>query len=119
MSGAEVFSAGQFIEAEETKSIRIHDDFENTFKKVVIRDNRVVGAVLFGDTSDSSRLLSMMRSKTDISQMSKASLLPSEAGEGQGESLVAAMEDGDTVCGCNGVTKGEIVCAIKDQANDG
>ncbi len=115
VSGAEVFSAGQFIDGEETKSIRIHDDFENTFKKVVIRDNCVVGAVLFGDTSDSSRLLSMMRSKTDISQMSKASLLPSEAEGGQGESLVAAMEDGDTVCGCNGVTKGEIVCAIKDQ----
>ncbi|WP_368503282.1 nitrite reductase large subunit NirB [Alkalihalophilus sp. As8PL] len=115
VSGVDVFSAGMFQDNEKTKAIRVHDEFEGLYKKVVVQDNKVVGAVLFGDTGDSPRLLNMMRSGEDISQMSKVAILPSESGSESKVSPVVAMADGETICGCNGVSKGEICSAISDQ----
>ncbi|WYP28589.1 nitrite reductase large subunit NirB [Alkalihalobacillus sp. FSL W8-0930] len=115
VSGVDVFSAGRFQDGEHTKSIRVHDEFEGIFKKVVVENNKVIGAVLFGDTSDSPRLLTMMRNEQDISKMSKVAILPSENESDERESVVVAMADSETICGCNGVTKGDIVKAINDQ----
>lgn len=115
VSGVDVFSAGQFQDGEKTKAIRVHDEFEGIYKKVVVQDNKVIGSVLFGDTSDSPRLLNMMRSGEDISQMSKVAILPSENGSESKESAVVAMADSETICGCNGVTKGDICSAITEK----
>ncbi|WP_088104920.1 nitrite reductase large subunit NirB [Halalkalibacter urbisdiaboli] len=114
VSGVDVFSAGNFTDSEETKAIRVHDEFEGIYKKVVIKENQVVGAVLFGDTSDSTRLLNMIKSCEDISGMSKVALLPSEDANG-GAISVADLDDSANICGCNGVSKGDICSAIKEQ----
>ncbi|WP_147804200.1 nitrite reductase large subunit NirB [Alkalicoccus halolimnae] len=113
VSGVDVFSAGEFVDKEDTKAIRVHDEFEGIYKKVVVRDNKVIGSVLFGDTSDSPRLLDMMKSEQDISEMNKVSILPSEQERGTGESPVVAMAESETICGCNGVCKGDITDAVK------
>ncbi|WP_306982670.1 nitrite reductase large subunit NirB [Alkalicoccobacillus murimartini] len=115
VSGVDVFSAGRFQDGDKTKSIRVHDEFEGIFKKVVVEDNKVIGAVLFGDTSDSPRLLTMMRNGQDISKMSKVAILPSENESDEKESVVVGMSDSETICGCNGVSKGDIVKAINEQ----
>ncbi|MFA9455404.1 nitrite reductase large subunit NirB [Halalkalibacter sp. APA_J-10(15)] len=115
VSGVNVFSAGNFQDGENTKAIRVHDEFEGIYKKVVVQDNKVIGAVLFGDTSDSPRILDMIRTEQDISGMSKVAILPSENGGGSTESPVVAMADSETICGCNGVSKGDICTAIKEQ----
>lgn len=114
VSGVNVFSAGDFHETEETKSIRVHDEFDRVYKKVVIEENRVRGAVLFGDTSDAPRLLDLMRKRTDISSMSKVEILPAENSI-PGEHPVVSMAADEIVCGCNGVTKGRIVQAIVEE----
>ncbi|WP_416148391.1 nitrite reductase large subunit NirB [Salipaludibacillus sp. HK11] len=114
VSGVDVFSAGEFADSPDSKAIRVQDEFEGIYKKVVVRDNQVVGAVLFGDTSDGTRLLSMINNKTDISDMSKVTILQS-ADQDAGGSGVAEMADSDQICGCNGVSKGDIVTAIKEQ----
>jgi nitrite reductase (NADH) large subunit len=116
VSGVDVFSGGQFMEAEGTKTIRVQDDFSGIYKKVVIKDNKIIGAVLFGDTADGTRLMQMIRSGTDISQMEKTSILRDGADKGSsGGSGVAEMSDDSIICGCNGVSKGTICSAIKDQ----
>ncbi|TVP83409.1 MAG: NAD(P)/FAD-dependent oxidoreductase [Alkalicoccus sp.] len=115
VSGVDVFSAGEFTDKADTKAIRVHDEFEGLYKKVVVRDNKVIGSVLFGDTSDSPRLLDMMKSGQDISEMNKVAILPSEERGENLESPVIAMADTETICGCNGVCKGDITAAIKDQ----
>ncbi|WP_088831385.1 nitrite reductase large subunit NirB [Paenibacillus tyrfis] len=114
VSGVDVFSGGQFLESEDCKTIRVHDEYSGVYKKVVIRDNKIIGAVLFGDTSDGTRLMQMIRDGSDISGMEKASILRDSAGEGGG-SAVAAMSDDTIVCGCNGVSKGAICSAIREQ----
>ena len=58
-----------------TKAIRIHDEFTGVYKKVVIQDNKIIGAVLFGDTADGTRLMQMIREETDISGMAKTAIL--------------------------------------------
>ncbi|MGG1554696.1 nitrite reductase large subunit NirB [Paenibacillus ferrarius] len=115
VSGVDVFSGGKFMDAEGTKAIRIHDEFTGVYKKVVIQDNKIIGAVLFGDTADGTRLMQMIREETDISGMAKTAILTEGSGSGGGASGVVDMKDDAIICGCNGVTKGTICSAIKEQ----
>jgi nitrite reductase (NADH) large subunit len=117
VSGVDVFSAGEFIDQEDTRAYRYQDDFSGVYKKVLVRDNKVIGAVLFGDTSDGSRLFQMIRNGADASELKP--LLSRESGGGESASSnVAAMADDELICGCNGVTKGTIVQAIEEQGLD-
>ncbi|WP_199615325.1 nitrite reductase large subunit NirB [Paenibacillus alkalitolerans] len=118
VSGVDVFSGGQFMESEDTKAIRVHDDWSGIYKKVLVRDNKVVGAVLFGETSESTRLMQLIKSQADITKMEITALLKEsgEAGASGGgtEAVVASMADDAIICGCNGVSKGTICSAIKE-----
>ncbi len=111
VSGVNVFSAGEFMDDGSTRSVRVYDEFEGIYKKVMIRDGKVVGAVLFGDTKEGPKLFNMIQDGADVSDMKPISIL--QDGSSEGESIVASMADSDTVCGCNGVSKGDIVNAIK------
>ncbi|MDF2671122.1 MAG: nitrite reductase, partial [Paenibacillus sp.] len=116
VSGVDVFSGGQFMETEGTKTIRVQDDFTGIYKKVVVADNKIVGAVLFGDISDSTRIMNMIRSGTDISLIEKTTILREGSDSKSGGSTGAAELSDDTIiCGCNGVSKGAICSAIVDQ----
>ena len=109
VSGVDVFSVGEIVEDEETKTIKLFDDWKGTYKKVLIREGKMAGAVLFGDTSEGNKLLRLINKKADVEEYMGAA---EEAGGG--ESLVASMDDSELICGCNGVSKGDIVCAIKE-----
>jgi nitrite reductase [NAD(P)H], large subunit len=117
VSGVNVFSAGDFNDSPETKSLHIQDDTEGTYKKIVIKDGKLVGAVLFGDTSDGASLFSMMRKGEDIAGREKEILLGfSPGGSAQSpEARIEAMPDDEIVCGCNGVSKATIVDAIRNK----
>lgn len=114
VSGVEVFSAGDFLEGQDKKAIKIFDEQDGIYKKIVLKGNKIVGAVLFGDTSEGSRLFSLIRKQADISNTEKVSLLQ-PIGQDAGESLAAGMADEEIVCGCNGVSKGAIVEAIQQK----
>ena len=58
-----MYSAGTIMDDPSMKAIKVHNEFDGVYKKVLIRDNRVAGVVLFGDTADSTRLFGMMRKK--------------------------------------------------------
>ncbi|MCR6109281.1 NAD(P)/FAD-dependent oxidoreductase [Bacillus sp. A301a_S52] len=113
VSGVDVFSAGEFGDDPAARAIRIQDEFEGIYKKVIIRQDKIVGAVLFGDTSESTKLLGMINQGTNTSDMKNISIFQTQETSG-GESTVAQMADTDTICGCNGVSKGDIVTAIKN-----
>ncbi|WP_309567160.1 nitrite reductase large subunit NirB, partial [Bacillus thuringiensis] len=113
VAGCDLFSAGQIYEDDQTKAISIFDECTRSYKKAFIRDNKVVGIVLYGDTADGTRLFSMLKKEEDIQEYTAASLLH-KAGE-ESQLYVATMSADDTICGCNGVTKGTIVHAIVEQ----
>lgn len=111
VSGVDVFSAGEFNEHEDTKAYRFRDDFSGVYKKVLARDGKVVGGVLYGDTSDSNKILQLMHEPDGESRLAglfgAASKIVKEAAG------VEAMAPTDIVCSCNGVSKQGILDAIK------
>ncbi|WP_042168969.1 nitrite reductase large subunit NirB [Paenibacillus gorillae] len=118
VSGVDVFSAGRFGEVAGTKALRIQDDLGGTYKKIVIEDGKLIGAVLFGDTSDGAELFSLMKKGESIEGREKELLLGISANllGGQAPDAAAkyeAMADDEIVCGCNGVSKVAITDAIR------
>lgn len=114
VSDVEVFSAGDFNESEEKKAIKVFDEQDGIYKKIVLRGNQIVGAVLFGDSSEGNRLFSMIQKEADISETSKISILQPLSQEA-GTSITAAMSYDEIICGCNGVSKGAIIQAIQEK----
>jgi len=115
VTGIDLFSAGEFHEEEGDEAMVLQDPASNTYKKLVIRDNKIKGAVMYGDTMDGTWYFQLMREGTDISDFRKSILFGQhdlgDAGHGD-ETRVAAMSDDAEICGCNGVCKGDIVDAI-------
>lgn len=115
VSGVDVFSAGRFDEAPGTRSLKIQDDMAGTYKKIVIQDGKLVGAVLFGDTSDGSELFATIKSGESVAGREKEILLGISSdllGKSSGGNRLEAMADDEIICGCNGVSKGTIADAI-------
>ena len=118
VTGIDLFSTGDFMGGAGCDEIVLSDPQGGVYKKLVIKDDKLVGACLYGDTVDGSwyfKLVREGRSVTDIRDrlmFGESSL--GDAGH-QGQNKAAAMADADEVCGCNGVTKGTICKAIKDK----
>jgi nitrite reductase (NADH) large subunit len=69
VSGVNVFSAGDFFGASGTEAIVFSDGGLATYKKLVVADGRLVGAVLFGDTADGAWYLDLIRSGQSIERL--------------------------------------------------
>lgn len=110
VSGVEVFSAGKINEDENTKVYKMYDDWRGVYKKVLIEDGKIAGAVLFGDTQDGNKLLNFIKNEANVEEY-----LQSDPNEALEVSVVQSMADEELICGCNGVTKGAIIEAIQTQ----
>ncbi|MFL6561535.1 MAG: FAD-dependent oxidoreductase, partial [Bacillus sp. (in: firmicutes)] len=115
VAGVDLFSAGEIFEDGSTKSIMVYNEYDGVYKKILTRDNTIVGVVLYGDTKDSTKLFRMLTKKEDISGMTSISVLQSNCSAEGGNEDVASMPNDELVCGCNGVTKGTIIEAINTQ----
>jgi nitrite reductase (NADH) large subunit len=69
VSGVGVFSAGDFLGGEGSETILLSDLKRGTYKKLVIADGRLTGAVLVGDTSDALWYLELIRGRAPIAQI--------------------------------------------------
>ena len=66
VSGVSVFSAGDFIGGEGSESLVLSDRKRGTYKKLVIADGRLTGAVLIGDTVDALWYLELIRNREKV-----------------------------------------------------
>lgn len=121
VTGIDLFSAGEFMGGEGTEEILLSDPIGGVYKKLVLKDDKLVGACLYGDTVDGSWYFNLLREGRSIGEI-RDSLMFGEANVGrpgdvghEGFSKAAAMPDSAEVCGCNGVCKGTIVKAIKEK----
>ncbi|MDO7907767.1 nitrite reductase large subunit NirB [Paenibacillus sp. JX-17] len=118
VSGVDVFSAGTFIEQEGTRVLKFQDEISGVYKKLVIHEDRLAGAVLFGDIDDGAELFSIIKSGESIKGREKELLLgiPSDARNiSSGNNRLMQMSNEEIVCGCNGVSKGTILEAIQEK----
>ena len=106
--GIELYSAGKTGEEEKgVEAIEYTDRSRRVYKKLFIKDSRVRGIILYGDTADGTRLFSGLLEGEDIAETRHSILF--------GRKVSDPLEDipsSGIVCGCNGVTKGAIVEAI-------
>jgi nitrite reductase (NADH) large subunit len=71
VSGVSVFSAGDFIGADGSESIVLNDASGGTYKKLVLSDGRLTGAVLVGDVADALWYLELIRSREPVARIRK------------------------------------------------
>ncbi|MBO0910362.1 MAG: NAD(P)/FAD-dependent oxidoreductase [Acidobacteria bacterium] len=112
--GVDVFSAGEIDEKlDGSEVIRYEDRSLGVYKRLTIKNNRLAGVILFGETKDSHRYLEWLRAGTDLASERRRLLFPGPEEDGGEE--IAAIADSETVCGCMGVTKGRIIHAIHEK----
>ena len=110
--GVDVFSAGDWSE-QNAEPVRFEDRAFGIYRKLTVRDGKLVGAILVGDTSDSHRYMDWLRTGADLSDRRRHLLFPPPADDVGLD--VAEMADSATVCGCVGVTKGAVIAAIHER----
>ncbi len=115
ISGVDVFSAGDFMGTPGADVIELMDKIGGVYKKLVLEDDKIKGVVMFGDTADGPTFFQWMQDGKDVSEL-RSTLLFSASGLGDaghsGLDQASAMADDTIVCGCNGVSKKQIVDSI-------
>ncbi|MDV7341097.1 nitrite reductase large subunit NirB [Terasakiella sp. A23] len=119
VSGVDVFSAGDFSGGEDCEDIVLRDAARGVYKRVVLKDNKIQGAVLYGDTADGAWYFSLLKEAADVSEMRDLLIFGQAFASGGGAAqdpieAVAALPADAEICGCNGVCKGDIVTAINE-----
>ena len=118
VTGIDLFSAGDFQGGAGTEEIVMSDPFGGVYKKLVLKDDKLVGACLYGDTVDGSWYFKLLRDGRSVADI-RDKLMFGESNIGdvghEGHSKAATMPDDAEVCGCNGVNKGTICKAIRDK----
>ncbi len=111
--GVDVFSAGDWADADDKESVRYQDPALGVYKKLVLRDNTLQGVILVGDTSDSHRYMEWLRTSSDLTGHRRHLLFPPPGADAGLD--IAQMADTATICGCVGVSKGAIIQAIHER----
>ena len=120
VSGIDLFSAGDFSGGEGCEDIVMRDAARGVYKRVVIKDGKVIGAVLYGDTADGNWYFDLLRKEEDVADIREGLIFGQAFTMGGAcadpSQAVAALSDDAEICGCNGVSKGKIVQTIEGGA---
>jgi nitrite reductase (NADH) large subunit len=116
VTGINLFSAGDFAEAKEREEIVLRDATRGQYRRLVLEDNRIVGAVMYGDTADGPWFFDLLKRGVDVAEMRERLIFGQSYAAGgiplDPAAAVAALPDDAEICGCNGVCKGKITGAI-------
>ncbi|MGO8671165.1 MAG: nitrite reductase large subunit NirB [Capsulimonadaceae bacterium] len=105
--GVELASMGLTTPAGESDEVvAFSDERRGVYKKLIIRDNVLVGAILLGDNAKASPLMQAFDRATPLPD-DRAGLL-FDLGKASTATTMLEMPDGAQVCNCNGVSKGQI-----------
>ncbi|MEL6585322.1 MAG: nitrite reductase large subunit NirB [Pseudomonadota bacterium] len=121
VTGCDLFSAGDFAEGEGREDIVFRDPSRGVYKRLVLENDTLVGAVMYGDTADGTWFFGLIQSGESIAEMRDTLIFgPAFQGGDTADPLsaVAALPLDAEICGCNGVCKGTIVEAIEGGAGD-
>ncbi|WP_187969504.1 nitrite reductase large subunit NirB [Aquibium microcysteis] len=115
VTGIDLYSLGDFADGDDREEIVLRDASAGVYKRLVLKGDRIVGTVLFGETADGAWFADLQRKQADIAAM-RDTLIFGQAYQGGASAdplaAVAALADDAEICGCNGVCKGRIVSTI-------
>jgi nitrite reductase (NADH) large subunit len=78
VTGVDLYSVGNFIGGEGSEDLVLRDPRRGIYKRLVLSNNRIAGAVLYGDVQDGPWYFGLIQNRTDISSM-RSKLLFGEA----------------------------------------
>ncbi len=115
VTGIDLYSVGDFADGDDREEIVLRDASSGLYRRIVLKENRIIGTVLYGDTGDGPWFADLQKKRADISSM-RDTLIFGQGFQGSAPqdplAAVAALADDAEICGCNGVCKGKIVSAI-------
>jgi nitrite reductase (NADH) large subunit len=121
VTGIDVFSAGDFTGDEDSEAVVFRDPARNAYRRLVVRDDKLVGAVLYGEARDGPWYFQLIREGKPLGTLRDTIIF----GEALSASLagapadptaaVSALPETAEICGCNGVCKGKILSTIAEQ----
>ncbi|WP_448187378.1 nitrite reductase large subunit NirB [Azospirillum sp. sgz301742] len=116
VTGVELFSAGCFGDTG-TEDVVFRDGARGIYKRLVLRENRIIGTVLYGDTKDGPWYFQLLKDAEDVSELRDTLIFGQGAGAQTQDpfAAIAALPDNAEICGCNGVNKATVVAAIRDK----
>ena len=121
VTGCDLFSAGDFADGPGREDIVFRDPARGIYKRLVIEGDKLIGAVMYGDTADGNWFFGLIKDGTSIEEMRETLIFgPAYQGGAAADPLsaVAALPLEAEICGCNGICKGTIVEAIAGGATD-
>lgn len=118
VTGVNLYSVGEFGEGDDREEIVLRDAARGTYKRVILQDNKIIGAVMYGDVADGGWYNEMLRKGDDVSDI-RDTLIYGQAFQNAGNAdplaIVDALADDAEICGCNGISKCQITGAIKEK----
>ena len=115
VTGVDLYSGGDFAEADDREEIVLRDAARGIYKRLVIKENRIIGVVMYGDTGDGPWFFDKLKKGEDIAH-NREMLIFGQAYAGgtplDPTAAVAALPPDAEICGCNGVCKSKITDAI-------
>lgn len=117
VAGLDVFSAGDFSGGGGgCEDIVLRDASRGIYKRLILQDDRIVGAVLYGDTADGNWYFDLLKKGETVADIRESLIFgqayASGGGQADPKAAVAALSDDAEICGCNGVSKGQVVASI-------
>jgi len=97
VTGVNLYSAGDFAEGEDREDIVLRDATQGIYKRLVLKDNTIIGVVLYGDTEDGPWFFQHIKDKTDISDM-RETLIFGPAYQGGARCQMIQKSAGVTAC---------------------
>jgi nitrite reductase (NADH) large subunit len=115
VTGVDLYSGGDFAEAKDREEVVLRDASRGIYKRIVIKENRIIGVVLYGDTADGPWFFDKLKKGEDISADREMLIFGQSYAGGtplDPMAAVAALPPDAEICGCNGICKSKITDAI-------
>jgi nitrite reductase (NADH) large subunit len=109
--GIDLSVMGSHETREGDEEVRYVEETRGIYKKLVIRQGRLAGAILLGDAARGADLLQFFDRQHEVPANRAELLFP--AAEGAGSQRAADLPNDAQICNCNGVSKGQLVAAAK------
>ena len=118
VTGVNLYSVGEFGDGPGLEDLVLRDAARGSYKRVILKDNKVVGAVLYGDVADGMWYNGFLKSGECVEAI-RDTLIFGQAHQGGGSAdplaAIANLSDDAEICGCNGICKGQIAKAITEK----
>jgi nitrite reductase (NADH) large subunit len=116
VTGIDMFSAGDLAAGQGREEVVFRDPARGVYRRLVLENDRLIGAVLYGDAKDGGWYFSLLKDGQPLGDLRDTVIFGQDvamaAAGADPNAALAAMADTAEICGCNGVCKGAITSAI-------